>query len=113
MIFGPFERLLAGRYLRARRTEGFVSVIATFSLLGMTLGVGTLIVVMSVMGGFRTEFVSKILGLNPHIMVSTNGPIQDYSALSAKIRSVPGVIEAMPIVEGQALLTLNGYATGM
>ncbi|MDB5394621.1 MAG: lolE [Rhodospirillales bacterium] len=113
MIFGAFERLLAGRYLRARRQEGFVSVIATFSLLGMTLGVGTLIVVMSVMGGFRTEFVSKILGLNPHIMVSTNGPIQDYSALSAKIRSVPGVIEAMPIVEGQALLTLNGYATGM
>ncbi len=57
MIFGPFERLLAGRYLRARRTEGFVSVIAFFSLAGMTLGVGTLIVVMSVMGGFRTEFV--------------------------------------------------------
>ena len=63
MIFGPFERMLAGRYLRARRSEGFVSVIAFFSLAGMTLGVGILIVVMSVMGGFRTEFVSKILGL--------------------------------------------------
>jgi lipoprotein-releasing system permease protein len=113
MIFGPFERMLAGRYLRARRQEGFVSVIAAFSLLGMTLGVGTLIVVMSVMGGFRTEFVSKILGLDAHMEVSTNGPVQDYKALTAKIRAVPGVVEATPLVEGQALLTLNGYATGM
>jgi lipoprotein-releasing system permease protein len=113
MIFGPFERMLAGRYLRARRQEGFVSVIAGFSLLGMALGVGTLIVVMSVMGGFRTEFVSKMLGLDAHIAVSTDGPVQNFQALTAKIRAIPGIVEASPMVEGQALLTLNGYATGM
>jgi lipoprotein-releasing system permease protein len=113
MIFGPFERMLAGRYLRARRQEGFVSIIAAFSLLGMTLGVGTLIVVMSVMGGFRSEFIRQIVGLDPQIAVSTDGPVQDYGTLSSKIRNVPGVIQVMPLVEGQALLTLNGYATGL
>jgi lipoprotein-releasing system permease protein len=113
MIFGPFERLLAGRYLRARRAEGFVSVIAFFSLAGMMLGVGTLIVVMSVMGGFRTEFVSKILGLKPHIEIMGNGPVQDYEDVRAKVKTLPGVVEVTPVVEGQALLTLNGYATGL
>jgi lipoprotein-releasing system permease protein len=113
MIFGAFERLLAARYLRARRQEGFISVIAGFSLLGMALGVGALIVVMSVMGGFRTEYVSKILGLRPHITVSTNGPIQDFEHVAAKIKAAPGVTDATPVVEGQALLTLNGYATGL
>ncbi|HEX4506630.1 MAG TPA: lipoprotein-releasing ABC transporter permease subunit [Alphaproteobacteria bacterium] len=113
MIFGPFERLLAGRYLRARRAEGFVSVIAFFSLAGMTLGVGTLIVVMSVMGGFRTEFVSKILGLKPHIEIMGQGPVQDYEDVRAKVKALPGIVEVTPMVEGQALLTLNGYATGL
>jgi lipoprotein-releasing system permease protein len=113
MIFGAFERLLAGRYLRARRQEGFVSVIAGFSLLGIALGVATLIIVMSVMTGFRTEFVTKILGLNAHITVSTYGPIQDYEALAAKLRQVPRITEVTPLVEGQALLTQNGYATGL
>ena len=84
MIFGPFERMLAGRYLRAQRQEGFVSVIAGFSLLGIALGVATLIVVMSVMGGFRTEFVSKMLGLNAHVTVSGNGPIRDDDVLKQK-----------------------------
>ncbi len=113
MIFGPFERMLAGRYLRAQRQEGFVSVIAGFSLLGIALGVATLIVVMSVMGGFRTEFVSKMLGLNAHVTVSGNGPIRDYDALEAKISAVPNVVNVSSIVEYQALLTLNGYATGV
>jgi lipoprotein-releasing system permease protein len=113
MVFGPFERMLAGRYLRARRQEGFVSVIAGFSLLGIGLGVATLIIVMSVMTGFRTEFVGKILGINAHLTVSTYGPLQDYAALSDKIAKVPGVVSATPLVEGQALLTLNGYATGV
>jgi lipoprotein-releasing system permease protein len=113
MIFGPFERLLAGRYLRARRAEGFVSVIAAISLVGMMLGVGTLIVVMSVMGGFRTEFVSKILGLKPHIEIMGNGPVQDYEDVRAKVKQIPGVVDATPVVEGQALLTLHGFATGL
>jgi lipoprotein-releasing system permease protein len=113
MMFGPFERMLAGRYLRARRQEGFVSVIAGFSLLGIALGVATLIIVMSVMSGFRTEFVNKILGINAHLTVSTYGPVQDYAAVADKIAKVPGVVSAVPLVEGQALLTLNGYATGI
>ncbi len=113
MVFGPFERMLAGRYLRAQRQEGFVSVIAGFSLLGIALGVATLIIVMSVMTGFRTEFVDKILGINAHITVSTYGPLQDYAAVSAQVAKVPGVVSATPLVEGQALLTLNGYATGV
>ena len=67
MIFNPFERMVAFRYLRARRQEGFVSVIAIFSLLGIALGVATLIIVMSVMNGFRAELVGRILGLNGHL----------------------------------------------
>jgi lipoprotein-releasing system permease protein len=68
---------------------------------------------MSVMGGFRTEFVSKILGLKPHIEVMTNGPVTDYEDIRTKIKPIPGVIEVTPVIEGQALLTLNGYATGL
>ena len=69
MIFGAFERMVAFRYLRARRAEGFVSVIAIFSLLGIMLGVATLIIVMSVMNGFRIEFVNHILGIEGHLSV--------------------------------------------
>jgi lipoprotein-releasing system permease protein len=113
MIFGAFERLLAGRYLRARRKEGFVSVIAGFSILGILLGVGTLIVVMSVMSGFRRDFVSQVLGLNAHVTVSTFGPLQNFDAMAAQLRTIPQVTAVTPIVEGQTLLTLNGYATGL
>ena len=67
MFFGAFERLVAFRYLRARRQEGFISVIAWFSLLGIALGVATLIIVMSVMNGFRAELLGRILGLNGHV----------------------------------------------
>ena len=67
--FAPFEWLLSGRYLRARRREGFISVIAGFSFLGIMLGVATLIIVMAVMNGFRKELLDKILGLNGHLLV--------------------------------------------
>ncbi|MFT5489020.1 MAG: lipoprotein-releasing system permease protein, partial [Alphaproteobacteria bacterium] len=69
MIFNAFERMVALRYLRARREEGFVSVIAGFSLAGIALGVATLIIVMSVMNGFRAELLDRILGLNGHMGV--------------------------------------------
>ena len=73
-IFTPVERMLALRYMRSRRSEGFISVIAWFSLLGIALGVATLIIVMSVMNGFRVELVGRILGLNGHLAVhSVNG----------------------------------------
>lgn len=109
MIFNAFERLVAMRYLRARREEGFISVIAGFSLLGIALGVATLIVVMSVMNGFRAELMNRILGINGHVAVtSIQGPIQNYDALSAKLAKVDGVVSATPIVEGQVFVTGPG-----
>ncbi len=114
MIFGQFERMVAFRYLRARRAEGFVSVIAIFSLLGIMLGVATLIIVMSVMNGFRVEFVNHILGIEGHLAVmSAKGPLADFDALDKKIRAVPGVVAARPQVEGQVLASTNRGSTGV
>jgi len=102
-MFGPFERAVAGRYLRARKGERFVSIIAIFSLIGIALGVATLIIVMSVMNGFRQELLSKILGLNGDLGVySTSVGLTDYDALAARVRQVPGVLTATPVVERPA-----------
>jgi len=113
-MFNAFERMVAFRYLRARKGERFVSVIAIFSLVGIALGVATLIIVMSVMGGFRQELLGRILGLNGHLGVyGTERNIADYTAMAARIRAVPGVVSATPIVEGQVLLTSEqGGASG-
>jgi len=100
----PVEPLLAFRYMRSRREEGFISVIAWFSLLGITLGVATLIIVMSVMNGFRAELINRILGLNGHLGVySQNGMMSDYNRTALTISELPGVIAATPQVEGQVL----------
>ena len=113
MIFGPFERMVAFRYLRARRQEGFVSVIAIFSLLGIALGVATLIIVMSVMNGFRTELIGRILGLNGHLAVyGETAQLKDFDAAAAKVRQVQGVVGATPLVEGQVMATSEGGAAG-
>jgi lipoprotein-releasing system permease protein len=113
VIFNAFERMVAFRYLRARRQEGFVSVIAIFSLLGIALGVATLIIVMSVMNGFREDLIGRILGLNGHLAVyAGSGVLSDFDAAAAKVRQVPGVTEATPIVEGQVMATSNGGAGG-
>ena len=113
-MFDPFERAIAFRYLRARKGERFVSVIATFSLVGIALGVATLIIVMSVMNGFRQELLGRILGLNGHLGVhGAERVLSDYDAVAGRIRAVPGVVSATPIVEGQALLTSeSGGASG-
>jgi len=114
MIFGQFERMVAFRYLRARRAEGFVSVIAIFSLLGIMLGVATLIIVMSVMNGFRIEFVNHILGIEGHLSVlSAKGPLADFDALDKRIRAIPGVVAARPQVQGQVLASTNSGSTGV
>jgi lipoprotein-releasing system permease protein len=104
--FGTFERMVAFRYLRARREEGFVSVIAVFSLLGIMLGVGTLIVVMSVFNGFGAEFLKQILAFDGDVSVlSRESPaLTGFDDLVAAIGRVPGVISASPIVESPALL---------
>jgi lipoprotein-releasing system permease protein len=102
--FSPFEWMLSLRYLRARRKEGFISVIAGFSFLGIMLGVATLIIVMAVMNGFRTELLDKILGLNGHLLIQPlEKPLTDWEEVSARINGVKGVKLAAPIVEGQAL----------
>ena len=105
-MFNPFERAVAGRYLRARRGERFVSVIAGFSLVGIALGVATLIIVMSVMGGFKVDLLNRILGFNGHLGVYGAGrPLGDYEGLAATIKTIPGVVSATPVVDGQVLLT--------
>ncbi|RCK52518.1 multidrug ABC transporter substrate-binding protein [Thalassospira profundimaris] len=113
-MFSPFERMVAFRYLRPRRQEGFVSVIAIFSLLGIMLGVATLIIVMSVMNGFRAELLSRILGLNGHISVYAQGPdgLPDYAEIEKKIRETGNVMLVDPIVEGQVMASKEGRATG-
>jgi lipoprotein-releasing system permease protein len=111
--FAPFEWLLAGRYLRARRKEGFISVIAGFSFLGIMLGVATLIIVMAVMNGFRKDLFAKILGLNGHVIVYKIGePFTDYLDKAAKVAAVPGVTHAIPIVEGQVMVSSSAQALG-
>lgn len=96
-MFAPVERLIAGRYLRPRREEGFVSVIAIFSFLGIMLGVGTLIVVLAVMSGFRAELLGRVLGFNGHLTVRT-GPdgLVDFDALTERLRTADGVVEVTP-----------------
>lgn len=109
-----FEKMVAGRYLRSKRREGFISVIAGFSFLGIMLGVATLIIVMSVMNGFREELVTRILGLNGHVNVyAYQGPLVAYEPLVKRIESVDGVISVAPSVEGQALLSVEGQAAGV
>jgi lipoprotein-releasing system permease protein len=112
-MFSPFEMMLAGRYLRARKAEGFVSVIATFSFLGIMLGVATLIIVMSVMNGFRGELIDRILGLNGHLNIYQQGsPLLDYQTYINSIQSSDDVASIEPVVEGQVLVTANNNAIG-
>src|SRR3974390_80729 len=102
--FSSFEWMLSLRYLRARRKEGFISVIAGFSFLGIMLGVATLIIVMAVMNGFRKELLDKILGLNGHLMIQPlESPLTDWAAVAERVGKVEGIKLAAPIVEGQAL----------
>ena len=112
--FAPFEWMLSLRYLRSRRREGFISVIAGFSFLGIMLGVATLIIVMAVMNGFRKELLDKILGLNGHLLVQPiESPLTDWEVVSDRISKVPGIRLAAPIVEGQALASSPFNAAGV
>jgi len=113
-MFSAFEWMMAMRYLRARRQEGFVSVIAWFSLLGIAIGVATLIIVMSVMNGFRAELMDRILGLNGHVNVYASvGTMANYDAQAERVRKVPGVLSATPLIEGQVMATFGGQARGV
>jgi lipoprotein-releasing system permease protein len=112
--FSPFEWLLAGRYLRTRRREGFVSVIAGFSFIGIMLGVATLIIVLSVMNGFRKELLDKIVGINGHIFVAPiERPLTDYADVADRLSKIAGVRRAIPMVEGQAFASSQANGGGV
>lgn len=107
------EWLVAWRLLRARHRDGFISVIAVISLVGIALGVGVLIVTLSVMGGFRSELYGRILGVNGHVVVNAaTGELADFEAVAEKLRAVPGVTAAAPVVEGEVMATNRGNAQG-
>lgn len=109
MIFSKFERMLAWRYLRPKGGEGFVSIIALFSFLGILLGVATLIIVMSVMNGFRAELFDNILKFNGHLHVSSLRPGGlNLEALKADIKNDPNVLHINTILEGQAMVSFSG-----
>ncbi|MGH6829361.1 MAG: lipoprotein-releasing ABC transporter permease subunit [Rhizomicrobium sp.] len=111
--FAAFEWMLALRYLRAKRQESFVSVISGFSLVGIALGVATLIIVMSVMNGFRHELLKSILGLNGHVTVQSSfGPLADYDSIAQRLKHVAGVTRAAPVVDGEVMASQNGVNQG-
>src|SRR3954449_7878674 len=112
--FSAFEWLVSGRYLRARRKEGFISVTAGFSFLGIMLGVATLIIVMAVMNGFRKELLDKILGLNGHLLVQAmERPLNDWKDVVDRVSRVPGVRLAAPVVDGPALASSPFNVSGI
>jgi lipoprotein-releasing system permease protein len=112
-MFAPVERLISGRYLRPRREEGFISVIALFSLLGIALGVGTLIVVLAVLSGFRAELLGRVLGLNGHVTLRS-GPegMADFDEIADRLRGAADVLSVTPLVTGQVMVSAHGIASG-
>jgi lipoprotein-releasing system permease protein len=114
MAFAAVERLIAFRYLRARREEGFISVIAGFSLVGIALGVGTLIVVMSVMNGFRIEMLRQMSSISGQLGVQgSRGGLEATPDLLARIKAVPGVMAATPSAEGQVMAVVGDRVRGV
>ena len=112
--FSALEWQIAGRYLRARRRESFISVIAGISFLGIMLGVATLIVVMAVMTGFRADLLDRILGVNGHATVrSYDVTFVDRDALVAQLQAADGVVLATPLLDGQAMLSSGDAVRGV
>ena len=114
-IFNETERMIAFRYIKSRRVEGFISISAWFSLLGIMLGVATLIVVMSVMNGFRTELVDRILGINGHLIIYSKNErtIPNYTKIINKILDTPNVVAVTAHLEGQALAKNKNSISGV
>ena len=114
MLFSKFERLVAKRYLRAKRKEGFISVITGFAFTGIALGVATLIIVMSVMNGFRHELLSRILGINGHIgiMSPLGYPFNNYKEAVKDLAEIEHVTLVIPMIENQLLVSAGKSAEG-
>lgn len=113
-MFSKFERLAAWRYLRAKRKEGFISVITGFAFIGIALGVATLIIVMSVMNGFKAELLNRILGINGHIAIvaSAGFPFNNYKQAVSTLESIDGIEMALPMIEKQLLVSSARGAEG-
>jgi lipoprotein-releasing system permease protein len=113
MSASSVERLVAWRLLRARHKESFISAIAVISLLGVAIGVAVLIIVLSVMNGFRSDLYARILGLNGHVTINAaQGPLNDFDALAQRLRQLPGVVAVIPVVEGEVMAIDRGTAKG-
>ena len=115
MLFNSFELYLAFRYLRSKKTEGFISLSTWFSFVGIALGVATLIIVMSVMNGFREELVNRILGINGHLVVFANNGklIADYNDISKKVSDDNNIFSVIPQIDGQGLARSKDYVSGV
>ncbi|MFV0360676.1 lipoprotein-releasing ABC transporter permease subunit [Tropicimonas sp.] len=121
--FAPFEWMIAWRYLRARRSEGGVSVMTWISLVGVALAVFALIATLAVRSGFRAEFVDTILGANAHVTVynsvvvtetgQSDRVIDDYSEMAGRLRAVPGVTRVAPLVKGQVMANYQSQNAGV
>ncbi len=113
MIFSKLEFLIAMRYLKSKRQEGFISVIAVFSFVGIMIGVATLIIVMSVMNGFRYELVNRILGINSHLTIySRDASIKNYEEIISNLKDNPQIKHINPLVESQVMVSANNKANG-
>ena len=112
--FGPFERMLAMRYLGAKREHGGLAFISVVSVIGITLGVWALILTMSIMNGFRLELISKIVGFEPHVFIDTRGaPQASIDAMMEEIKQRPGVVSVEPMHEGVGLASAYGRSEGI
>ncbi len=109
MFLSRYERMIARRYLLPGRSEAFIAVVAGFSLVAVMLGVAALIVVMSVMNGFRAELFDKITGLNGHAVIQGyGGQLRDWRQIVAEVRATPGVTSATPLIEQPLFASFNG-----
>jgi lipoprotein-releasing system permease protein len=112
-MFTKLELLIAMRYLKSKRKEGFISVIAIFSFIGIVIGVATLIIVMSVMNGFRFELINRILGINSHLNIySRNGNIKNYDQLIKDLSKIQDIQSLNPLIESQAMISYRGKNNG-
>jgi lipoprotein-releasing system permease protein len=114
MILSGYERMLARRYLLPHRGEGFIFVVAGFSVGAVALGVAALIIVMSVMNGFRAELFDKIVGLNGHAVVQGfDGQLSNWQQIADQAKKTPGVTSAVPLIETPLMATANGRFEGV
>jgi lipoprotein-releasing system permease protein len=109
LILTPFEWTIAKRYMLPGRGEAFIALVAGISLAAVMLGVAALVIVMSVMNGFRAELFDKIVGLNGHAIIQAyGGRLENWQQVLQEVRATPGVVRASPLIEQPLLATFNG-----